>query len=200
MPRPRSDSREKIVEAARTLFRKQGYHGSPLGDIIALSGAPRGSVYFLFPGGKEEISVAAVDVSAQTIPALIAAARAESRDLAEWIETVIATFAAELTESGFTDGCPITTVALETVPTSRALHESCRNAYGAWLTAIEDVLRASGIPKKTVPALATTMLAGLEGALVLCRIEQSIDPLNDVAGQLIALASVYTDCHKQLST
>src|SRR6266545_3697904 len=63
MARQRSDSRDKIVESARTLLRRQGYHGTGLAQVIEVSGAPRGSVYYLFPGGKEEIAVAAVAAS-----------------------------------------------------------------------------------------------------------------------------------------
>ncbi|WP_186762871.1 TetR/AcrR family transcriptional regulator [Lentzea tibetensis] len=191
MPRPRSDSRDKIVEAARVLLRRQGYHGSGLAQIIESSGAPRGSVYFLFPGGKEEIAVAAVEVSARTIPELITAAQQESATLREWIDSVVAHFAAELTESQFTDGCPITTMALDTAPASHVLTAALRGAYDAWLAAVAAALHAYSVPGAVVPGLAVTMLASLEGALVLCRVQQSVQPLHDVAAQLTTLAETH---------
>src|SRR5215470_296679 len=55
MPR-RSDSKDRMIAAARRLFREHGYQGTALSDVVTESAAPRGSVYFHFPGGKEELA------------------------------------------------------------------------------------------------------------------------------------------------
>lgn len=186
MPRPKSDSREKIVDGARMLLRRQGYHGTGLAEIIAVSGAPRGSVYFLFPGGKEEIAAAAVHASAQSIPHLIDEA-AEQATVEQWVRTVLDHFAGQLTTSGFTDGCPITTTVLDAVPGSPLLTEACRETYDAWQDAIVATLVGYGTPADAAPGLATTLLSCLEGALVLCRARQSTTALDQIAPHLVAL-------------
>src|SRR5271155_943788 len=55
MPR-KTDSKERMVVAARRLFREHGYLGTALSDVVTESAAPRGSIYFHFPGGKEELA------------------------------------------------------------------------------------------------------------------------------------------------
>jgi len=192
MARQRSDSRDKIVESARTLLRRQGYHGTGLAQVIEVSGAPRGSVYYLFPGGKEEIAVAAVAASRDSIPELIGHARAVSPTVEQWLNTVAAHFADQLTTSQFTEGCPITTTALDAVPRSKALTEACRTTYDAWLAAIAEGLTGHGVPGDVAPGLAATLLCCLEGALVLCRVQQSTEPLRQIVEQILVLVAHHT--------
>src|ERR1700759_4285844 len=120
MPRPPSDTRDRIVRSTRTLLRRQGYHGTGLTQIVEHSGAPRGSLYFLFPGGKEEIAVAAVAEWAEELDAVLRRTRAESPSARAWIAALAAYFAADLEVSGFTEGLPVTTVTLASVPASPA--------------------------------------------------------------------------------
>lgn len=56
----RSDSKDRMITAARRLFREHGYTGTAMSDVIAESQAPRGSLYFHFPGGKEELATEVV--------------------------------------------------------------------------------------------------------------------------------------------
>ncbi|MGH8878596.1 MAG: TetR/AcrR family transcriptional regulator, partial [Stackebrandtia sp.] len=63
MARPKSDTRQRLVAAAAELLQRQGYHGTGMAQIVAESGAPRGSVYFLFPGGKEELAAEAIEAA-----------------------------------------------------------------------------------------------------------------------------------------
>ena len=55
MPR-RTDSRSRMIEAAFELFRKRSYHATAFSDVVQESGAPRGSIYFHFPGGKQQLA------------------------------------------------------------------------------------------------------------------------------------------------
>lgn len=180
MARPRSDSRQRIIASARSLLRRQGYHGTGLAQIIEHSGAPRGSVYFLFPGGKEQVAAEAVSDWAVEIAALIESTRVDSGTAREWVSTMADHFATELRESGFTEGLPVTMITLDSVPGSGALTVACRAAYDAWLGALADGLVGFGIPAPDAAATAKLLLSGLEGATVLCRVYESTDPLDDV--------------------
>src|SRR5438132_13604059 len=55
MPR-RTDSRSRMIHAAAELFCQRGYHATTFSDVVRESGAPRGSTYFHFPGGKQELA------------------------------------------------------------------------------------------------------------------------------------------------
>ena len=69
-----SDSKEKTLIAAARLFRRQGYHGTALHDILEAAGSPRGSLYFHFPKGKEEIGEMALTLAGEGVRQAIAAA------------------------------------------------------------------------------------------------------------------------------
>jgi TetR/AcrR family transcriptional repressor of lmrAB and yxaGH operons len=185
MPRPKSDTRARIIHSARTLLRRQGYHGTGLAQIIELSGAPRGSVYFLFPGGKEEIAVAAVAGWSEELDALLTKTRAASPDARAWIAALAAHFAADLRSSNFTEGLPVTTVTLDSVPASTGLTAACRSAYERWLQTMTEGLAAYAVADAR--SMATLLLTALEGAAVLCRAYGSTTPLDDVAARLLTL-------------
>ncbi|WP_168200748.1 TetR/AcrR family transcriptional regulator [Allokutzneria sp. NRRL B-24872] len=187
MPRPKSDSRDKIVDSARKLLRRQGYHATGLAQVIEDSGAPRGSLYFLFPGGKEELAVAGVRECIGEWVELIGQARAVSATPEDWISLMCKGFAEQLRDSDFTEGCPITTVVLDSVPTSEPLTEACRDAYSAWLGALAEGLVSYGIAQERADELAMLMLVSLEGAMVLCRAFQSTEPMERVIPQVLAL-------------
>lgn len=187
MPRPKSDSRDKIIESARVLMRRQGYHATGLAQVIEHSGAPRGSVYFLFPGGKEQLAVESVRASAVEWGELIRQAKAVSPTPRDWVARMAAHFSDALRASGFTEGCPVTTVTLDTVPSSEPLTHASRSAYKSWLAALAEGLAGYGIARERADNLATLMLASLEGALVLCRAFESTEPMERVVDQVLAL-------------
>jgi TetR/AcrR family transcriptional regulator, lmrAB and yxaGH operons repressor len=187
VPRPRSDSRDKILESARTLMRRQGYHATGLAQVIEHSGAPRGSLYFLFPGGKEQLAAESVRAATVEWSELIRQARAVSPTPRDWVRRMASHFAESLRASGFTEGCPVTTVTLDTVPSSEPLTDASRSAYESWLTALAEGLTEYGIAKDRADNLAMLMLATLEGALVLCRAFESTEPLARVTDQVLAL-------------
>jgi TetR/AcrR family transcriptional repressor of lmrAB and yxaGH operons len=177
---PRSDTRARIIASARTLLRRQGYHATGLAQIIEHSGAPRGSVYFLFPGGKEQIAVAAIAEWTVEFDRLVRELRAEHGTARAWVEAMADHFANDLRASGYTEGLPITTITLDSVPSSAGLTVACRNAYETWLTALTDGLVAYGEPAGRADRLAKLMMASLEGAAVLCRAYQSTAPLEQI--------------------
>jgi TetR/AcrR family transcriptional repressor of lmrAB and yxaGH operons len=185
--KPRSDSRQRILSSTQTLLRRHGYRGTGLAQIVEHSGAPRGSVYFLFPGGKEQIAVAAVGEWAAEVTGLIRRLRAESETPERWVTAMARHFAQELRDSGFTEGLPVTIITLDSVPGSAALTAACRAAYDAWLTALAEGLAGYGVADGRADGLAKLMLSTLEGAVVLCRVYQSTEPLNQIAPLVLSL-------------
>jgi TetR/AcrR family transcriptional repressor of lmrAB and yxaGH operons len=176
MPRI-SDSKEKTVAAAAGLFRRHGYHGTPLLDILDAGGAPRGSLYFHFPGGKEEIGASALKTSGETIAAGIAAAGRRAASLPEFFKLVLDGMAGHLKRSGFQDGCPIATVALETAGQSEALRRAANRAFQSWEKELSNGLLRFGFKPKQAHEAASIILAQLEGALLLARTYKSLQPL-----------------------
>jgi TetR/AcrR family transcriptional repressor of lmrAB and yxaGH operons len=172
-----SDSKGKTLAAAAKLFRQQGYHGTALHDILAAGGSPRGSLYFHFPKGKEEIGGAALTLAGEAVRQAIAKAAETSDNTETFLTRVISGMAADLEKSGYKEGCPIATTALETAAQSEVLGAATRNAFRKWELEIKRGLFRFGMPAGDADLAATLVLSQLEGALLLARTYRSLEPL-----------------------
>src|SRR6267143_3667813 len=172
-----TDSKGKTLAAAAKLFRQQGYHGTALQDILAAGGSPRGSLYFHFPKGKEEIGEAALTLAGEAVRQAIAKAAEASDNVEMFLTRVVRVMAADLERSDFKEGCPIATTALETSAQSEVLGAATRNAFQKWELEIKRGLFRFGMPAGDADLAATLVLSQLEGALLLARTYRSLEPL-----------------------
>jgi TetR/AcrR family transcriptional regulator, lmrAB and yxaGH operons repressor len=175
-------TRKKLVDATAALLRRQGYHATGLSDIVAESGAPRGSLYFYFPGGKDELARAALAASGQEWSARIEAAVADATDVDAAIAAVIELLCADLEASGWDNGCPVAAVALESI--SEPVREAVVDHYARWLDAVTERMIGLGVPQPAARPLATLALSAIEGALLLARVMRSREPLETVGAAL----------------
>jgi TetR/AcrR family transcriptional regulator, lmrAB and yxaGH operons repressor len=183
-------TRAKLTATAAELMQRQGYHATGLAQIVEESGAPRGSLYFHFPGGKEELAVAALrDVGAQW-RRRIEDAIEDAPDLGAAIVAVCQMFADELEASNWQLGCPLATVALEASTSSEAVREVCADHFAGWEASIAARLVASGIGEDAALRMAMFALASVEGALMLARVERSPRPLEIVGEGLRSLTAM----------
>jgi TetR/AcrR family transcriptional repressor of lmrAB and yxaGH operons len=172
-----TDSKEKTLAAAAKLLRQQGYHGTALHDILAAGGSPRGSLYFHFPGGKEQIGEAALTLAGEAVRQGIARV-AEASDSAEvFLLRIVRSMAADLERSEYREGCPIATTALETSAQSDLLGAATRSAFQNWESEIKRGLERFGMRAQQADLVATCVLSQVEGALLLARTYRSLEPL-----------------------
>jgi TetR/AcrR family transcriptional repressor of lmrAB and yxaGH operons len=171
------DSKAKTLAAAAKLFCRRGYHGTAIHDILELSGAPRGSLYFHFPRGKEEIAEGAVALGSQAVLAFIGQAAQGARDAEGFVVALARGMAANLEASEFREGCPIATTALEVATDSEAVGKAAREAFAAWEGAIAQGLKRFGMKSGEAARAATAILSQLEGALLLARTARSLTPM-----------------------
>jgi TetR/AcrR family transcriptional repressor of lmrAB and yxaGH operons len=172
-----SDSKGKTLAAAARLFRQQGYHGTALHDILAAGGSPRGSLYFHFPGGKEEIGEAALTLAGEAVRQAIAHAAETSGSAEVFVTRIARGMASDLEKSDFREGCPIATTALETSAQSDALGAATRGAFEKWENEIRRGLERFGMISDRADLTATLVLSQLEGALLLARTYRSLAPM-----------------------
>ena len=173
-----TDSKAKTLSAAAKLFRQQGYHGTALHDILAAGGSPRGSLYFHFPKGKEEIGEAALTLAGEAVRQAIAFAAETSESAEVFLTRVARGMAADLEKSDYKEGCPIATTALETSAQSEALGNATRTAFQKWEGEIKRGLERFGMNTDEADQVATTVLSQLEGALLLARTYRSLEPMH----------------------
>jgi TetR/AcrR family transcriptional repressor of lmrAB and yxaGH operons len=163
------------------LFRRQGYASTGLQQIVAESGAPKGSLYHYFPSGKEALGEAAVVLAGGLIRDMLAELAARHREPKTFLRAYCKVMAGWMEESGFHSGCPIATTLLETAPQSPAITAAGRRAIDGWIDVIGGVLAKGGMQRREARSRAQLVVAAMEGALVLARVRRSTRPILDVA-------------------
>jgi len=182
------DSKEKTVVAAVKLFSQRGYHGTALNDILDAGGSPRGSLYFHFPRGKEEIGEAASGLAGEAVRQVIVNAAETSDNIEDFLTSIVQTMALNLERSGYSEGCPIATVALETAAQSEILGTAARNAFQSWEQELRRGLERFGMKSGDADLVATAVLSQIEGALLLARTYRNLEPMRraETAVKLLA--------------
>jgi TetR/AcrR family transcriptional repressor of lmrAB and yxaGH operons len=180
-------ARDQIIQTTCDLLEFQGYHATGLNQIIKESGSPKGSLYYYFPGGKEELTAEALNHVGQIVLGRIQANLALVENPTQAIQEFIANVARNVALSGYRTGGPITTVALETAGTSERLRQVCEHIYASWQAAFADKLASDGMDTERARRLSSFILAAIEGGIILCRTQRSPKPLEDVAAEVGAL-------------
>jgi TetR/AcrR family transcriptional repressor of lmrAB and yxaGH operons len=179
-----SSTRNQIIATACELLENQGFHAMGLNQLVRESGSPKGSLYYYFPQGKEEIAEAAIGQAGHTVAERIRDALSVSVDAAEAVRLFVDHIAQLVEASGFRSGGPLMTIAMETATTNERLNRACRNAYTLLQAGFESKLVDSGYPSERAVELAAFITAAIEGGTMLCRVYHTGDPLRLVAQQL----------------
>ena len=182
-----SATRDRIVESSAELFRRQGYTGTGVKQIVAEASAPFGSLYHFFPGGKVQLGEEVIRHSGALYGQLIEAFFPPGCEPESATRAFFAGAAQTLLETDYADACPIATVALEVSSTSEPMREACAEVFNEWIDATSTRLGAAGVPRRRARALALTLLCSLEGAFVLARALRSTEPLEHAGDASAAL-------------
>ena len=177
-------TKDRFIETTSELLEVQGYHATGLKEIVEKSGAPRGSLYYHFPDGKEELAAKAIRQSGEAYARSIAKNLKEGRPIAEAVHDFVLNIADRVEASGFRSGGPLTAIAMETATTNQRLNKACRNAFNQIREAIKKKLVKDGIDTQQAERLSQFITASVEGAIILSRTHHSGDPLRLVASQL----------------
>ncbi|MDX8540990.1 TetR/AcrR family transcriptional regulator [Mesorhizobium abyssinicae] len=180
-----NDTRARILETTGLLLRQRGYHGTSLNDILSASAAPRGSLYFHFPGGKDQLVIEVTRASVAEVTERLGAALAAEDDPAVSVRHIYQSVATMLEENQFSLGCPIAPVVLDS-PTPE-LAELCRSAFEQWIGLLRQAFVRAGVPERRAQALALLVESSLEGLMVIARATRDHGPLTAVADEVTAL-------------
>jgi TetR/AcrR family transcriptional regulator, lmrAB and yxaGH operons repressor len=180
-----SDSRASMIRSAAALFGSRGLSATSFSDVLADSGAPRGSIYHHFPGGKQQLAEDAIRwTSEQVLAHLRACPSSAASGVLAWF---IDLWRQSVQASGGTSGCPVAGIAVDVGATADDLIGAARAAFSDWAALLASQLQAAGLPAHRAGPVATASLAAMEGALILCRAERSSQPLETIAQELMHL-------------
>jgi TetR/AcrR family transcriptional regulator, lmrAB and yxaGH operons repressor len=173
--------RKRMVEGAARLLGRRGLQSTSFAEVLELTEAPRGSVYHHFPEGKDQLVASAVELAgAQLVGALDRKAGASATAITEHFLQV---WRGVLVRSKCEAGCAVLAVAIAT--DAPGLLSVTATVFRAWRARLAELLEQGGLPRKQAAQFATTLIASVEGAVVLSRAEQSLEPFDTVARQLL---------------
>ena len=189
MPSPR----ERMVISAALLIRERGAHPTAIADVLEHSGAPRGSAYHYFPGGRTQLLCEAIEYAGEYIAAKIA--NAESG--VDALDNLFADYRKQLLKTDFRAGCPVVAVSVEAGDPDRPdvatpVIERAAAAFSKWTDLIAARLISDGVSKERATELAMLTTTSFEGAIVVSRASRNIKALDLVHGQLRALVLTET--------
>lgn len=180
-------TRQRLSESMLELIQTKGYHGAGLNSVLEHSSAPKGSLYFHFPGGKSELGIAAIALTAEQFRMAITEAMAATRSVDELVDVVISELAGQLVSSDYRVGCPVAVVTLDAGAEDEQLREACSGAYSSWITTFNSYLASSAGDASHTFGLATSAVCLIEGALIVCRAQRSLEPLMSASQTLKVL-------------
>ncbi|WP_372662810.1 TetR/AcrR family transcriptional regulator [Amycolatopsis kentuckyensis] len=179
-------ARLRMLESARRLFAEQGPAATGVLQVLAEAEAPRGSLYHHFPAGKGQLVAEALTLAAAETTERLRALLADATDDVEALRRYGQELAVTLESSGWRLGCPVSTATLELAAQEPGVREICAAAYRDWAGLLAERF-ARTRPATEAGRLATAVVAGLEGALLMARAEQSAQPIFDTVGVLGSL-------------
>ncbi|MEW5830866.1 MAG: TetR/AcrR family transcriptional regulator [Chloroflexota bacterium] len=179
-----SSAREMILKTASELMEKQGYHATGLNEIIQNSGAPKGSLYYYFPDGKEQIASEMVLQSGRMVAGRILEKTKDQSNAGQAIHAFLYMVAQRMEETNFYTGSTLTIVAMESVTQSERINLACRDAYDLTIGAFREVLSKDGMDAARAGKMAEMIVAAVEGGIILSRTYHSADYLRRVADHI----------------
>lgn len=181
-------TKARLAASMLELIQTNGYSGTGLNAVTEHAAAPKGSIYFHFPDGKEGLGVAAVELAEKQFETLIVEAAGSEGGAGKAVRAAIETLTAIVSDSGFRLGCPVSVVTLEMGAESERLRHACATAFESWIAPTSALLEANGIEAVDARSLATVVVSTIEGAVIVSRAMQSTQPLisaADVVAELI---------------
>lgn len=176
-----NNTRQNIIERTVVLLARKGLQATSFSQILEESGAPRGSLYHYFPGGKDELVLEAVAFAGENAMAVLE--RMVGRTAVEIAEAFVALWRAVLTRSDFGAGCAVAAVTV--AAGSPELRDRAGQVFKAWRARLAELLEEGGVPKGRGSVLASSLIAACEGAVILSRAERWMQPFDETTAEQI---------------
>ncbi|MDA1680478.1 TetR/AcrR family transcriptional regulator [Bacillus cereus group sp. TH152-1LC] len=183
-----ANTKDKLLSAAAKLFRRQGYHATSLSQITKESNAPRGSIYYYFPRGKEQLAEEAIRKTGENIKNYIESSLASHEDAALAIHHHIRKKALGMMErEKETTDISLVAISREVWASSEILRQACENVYEDWIQVYANKLMSSGYEPEEAQHLGVAIQAWIEGAYALSLSKNNISPMFTVSEQVLNL-------------
>jgi TetR/AcrR family transcriptional repressor of lmrAB and yxaGH operons len=182
----RRTTKQRMLDSAVLLLRERGAAGVTVDAVLAHSGAPRGSVYHHFPGGRNEMVLGAVRQAGDYIATMVGESAA-SGDVGQMVERLVAFWKRALVKTDYRAGCPVAAMAMDGRDLVPDAADVVRAIFAQWHASLAEALSANGFAEQRAQRLATLVVSSVEGAIILCRAQRGLGPLDDVLAEMTPL-------------
>lgn len=187
----KNDSREKIIAAASKLFQLKGYNATSINDILKESGTPKGSLYYYFPNGKEELALASIESAAKAITSSVKTSLVKYDNPVKAIQNNINNIIECINLNGKLEDLSLSLLALETYSSNNTLREACKNAFSSLENIYTEKLIQSGLNENNAQQLGSTIQIMIEGAITASVTKGDTSPLTIISRQISILLSPF---------
>ncbi len=175
------DSKQQMIEGAIRLLATKGLQATSFSEVLALTGAPRGSIYHHFPKGKNQLIAAALDVSSQRTLQLIETQRGQPAHAIT--EFFLDSWRKLLVHSQFQAGCSVLAVTIAT--DSKELRQKAASIFDAWHKKLTELYVEAGVAPEVAADFSLELISASEGAVIVARAQKSLAPFEAVAKRLV---------------
>ncbi len=176
-----------MIDGAMALLARRGLQATSFAEVLAATGAPRGSLYHHFPGGKDELLGAAVDRASEILGAALGTV--DGQPAPAVVERFLEIWRTLLVRSQCEAGCAV--LAVMVAAESPPLRARAAAVFRAWRARLAAMLTRGGLDADAAAAFAMVLIAAVEGAVVLSRAEGTMAPFEAVAQQMRAQAATW---------
>ena len=175
-------TRQQMIDGTAHLLARGGLQQTSFATVLEHTGAPRGSIYHHFPEGKDQLVSEAVAASGARSLAMIQQWRGDTADVIA--QKFLAAWRLLLTATNFSAGCAV--LAVTTATDSAEVLNDTADVFRSWRQELASLLTEGGLSPERAPGVAATLIAAAEGAVVMSRAEQNIEPFDLVADEVLA--------------
>jgi len=183
------NTRQRMIDATAQALEQNGYIATGINEIIHISDVPKGSLYFHFPGGKEELACLALEQSGREFSMIFQEILSKSNSPTDATKKIFLALERRVVESNYKKGCPIVISALESMQIHTSLQATCMKIYNGWIEGFEKFFQIHGYSKKQGHDLSVSLFSLWEGALLLAKLQKSNLPLKSVSKTALLLLS-----------
>lgn len=176
-----------MVLGAADMIRRRGLNATSVRELAKHTGAPLGSTYHYFPGGKRQLATEAVQYAGETVARILR--RSLDAGPVQGLRAFLAIWRETITSTDFRAGCPVLAVSIEEPSDDEeaVILQAAANVFATWESLLADSLRHHGANEEQAEQIATLIVAAVEGTVAMCRANRSTQPLDNITPQLEAL-------------
>ena len=178
-------TKEKLIQVTAKLIREKGIAATGIAELVEISAVPKGSIYHHFPGGKDDLIIAAIQNFKDLMSAAFKASLKGKSTAKSGLTSILDYYIDSLEKSNFRNGCPLAIVAMESSGNNDLINNTCKEVMDYWVDNLTSYFKYKGSNAGRNEAIE--FITRLEGSLIMCQIYNDTKSLSHLKKQLSSI-------------